>query len=134
VNEPVRALAWAPVALLLALAGAHFALVRCCALHPWLGGGFGMFSTVDARHLQAWRQEDGAWAPVELPPDLEDAAERAEALPSRARLRSLARALARSGPGAPVRVEVWETRFDAAMQPVPRRLRAEEVGAGRGRR
>jgi hypothetical protein len=121
------------VALLIALAAAHFALVRCCALHPWLGGGFGMFSAVDARHLQAWRLEGAAWARVEIPPELDDAAERAEALPSRSRLRSLARALAEDGPGAPVRVEVWETRFDAAMQPLPRRLRAEEVDAGGGR-
>ena len=89
-----RALSWLPVALLVAVAAAHFGLVRCCALHPWLGGGFGMFSTVDERHFRALRIDAEGEQPVELPPELEDAAERAEALPSEARLRALAGALA----------------------------------------
>ena len=117
---------------MIALAAVHFALARCCALHPWLGGGFGMFSTVDARHLLAWRRAGDAWEPVELPEALEDAAERAEALPTRGRLRRLARDLARATPGgAALRVEVWETRFGPAMEPAPRLLRGEEIdGAG----
>jgi hypothetical protein len=122
------------VALILALAALHFALVRCCSLHPWLGGGFGMFSTVDQRQLRLFRIDAGVERPLEVPPELEDAAERVEALPSEAWLRAFLGALAADPElaGAGLRAEVWETRFDASMRPVPRRLAGALVDADRG--
>jgi len=115
--------------LLLGVAAMHFALVRCCQLHPWLGGGFGMFSTVDERRLLAWRIGPEGEGPLALPYELEDAAERAEALPGERRLRAIAAALAADLPGAQaVRVEVWETRFGPEMEREPHRLRAALVG------
>jgi hypothetical protein len=124
------------VALLLALAALHFALVRCCALHPWLGGGFGMFSTVDERRLRLFRIDAGGERQLDVPPELEDAAERVEALPSEAWLRAFVGALAEDPElaGAALRAEVWETRFDASMRPVPRRLAGVAVDADRGER
>jgi ferric-dicitrate binding protein FerR (iron transport regulator) len=93
-----------------------------------------MFSTVDARHLVAWRLTQEGWARVGLPDGLADAAERAEALPTAARLRRLAGDVARTEPGAPaLRVEVWETRFGPGMRPAPRRLAVEELGPGGAR-
>jgi hypothetical protein len=128
-----RALGWLPVALLVGVAGLHFALVRCCQLHPWLGGGFGMFSTVDERRLLAWRIDAGGEQPLELPYALEDAAERAEALPREARVRAVAEALAASLTGArAVRAEVWEMRFGPEMQREPQRLRAVRVEVAPG--
>jgi hypothetical protein len=117
--------------LLLAAAAHHFARVRCCDLNPWLGGGFGMFSTADARRLRAWRVDAGGDRRVPIPDDLADAAERCEALPDEARLRSLATALAAAPEqaGAAVRVEVWRTRFGADLRPEPQRLRAVTVDA-----
>lgn len=101
----------------------------------WLGGGFGMFSTVDARALRALRLSEVGAVPLALPPSLEDAAQRARMLPSEARLRDLARALAETADaaGASIRVEVWERRFDAVMQPAPRLLRAVEIIGTRAR-
>jgi hypothetical protein len=124
------------VALLLALAGLHFALVRCCSLHPWLGGGFGMFSTVDERQLRLFRVDAGGERPLEVPPELEDFAERVEALPIETWLRAFVGALAEDPElaGAALRAEVWETRFDASMRPVPRRLAGFEAAADRGER
>ncbi len=139
-----RLLPWLPLAALIAIAVNHFVLVRCCDLHPWLGGGFGMFSTVDARALGAWRVESRGEERLAVPRGLEDQAKRAEALPTEDRLAALARELVkatsaspRDGAGAAervaVRVEVWETRFDREMRPEPRRLRSVTVDGGSGR-
>jgi hypothetical protein len=94
-----------------------------------------MFSTVDERRLLAWRVGPGGGRPLELPEELEDAADRAEALPSEARLRAVAQALGAAAPGeGALRVEVWETRFDTEMRPQARRLAAVEVDPARDAR
>jgi hypothetical protein len=106
------------------VAAGHVTLRRCCGLHPWLGGGFGMFSSVDARRLRAVRIDAAGEREIPLPPELQDAAERAEALPAETWLRWIAEVLA-ADPGlggASVRVEVIETRYDASMRPTARRL------------
>jgi hypothetical protein len=131
-----RALAWLPIALLAGVVGLHFALVACCSLNPWLGGGFGMFSTVDERRVLAVATERDAERPIELPEELEDAADRAAALPTGARLRAIAEALADDPPpGArAVRVEAWRMRFGPAFERRPQRLGAAEVEVAPGGR
>ena len=91
-----------------------------------------MFSTVDERTLRVFRIDAGSERPVELPPDLEDAADRVEALPSHAWLEAFASALAEDPAlaEATLRVEVWETRFDPAMRREPRRIAAVSIGPG----
>jgi hypothetical protein len=98
------------------VAAEHFALVACCDLHPWLGGGFGMFSTVDERRLVAVAIGAQGEERIALPESQDDAADRAEALA--ADPPPVARA---------VRVEVWETRFGPAFEPRFERLRAVQV-------
>ena len=119
----------APALLLLLQGGVQLTLVARADLSRWLGGGFGMFSTIDARSLRALRLGDAEPTSLTLPPDLEDAGERACMLPSEARLRELGLALAVSplAGGAAVRIEAWEQRFDARMQPAPKLLRAVQV-------
>jgi hypothetical protein len=127
-----RVLPRLPVALLLAVAAGHFALARCCDLNPWLGGGFGMFSTVDERSVRAFRVGTDGEAPLAIPDELDDTADRCEALPRAPRLRALALALAElpEQGGASVRVEVWETHFAGPdLRPAPRRLNAASVDA-----
>jgi hypothetical protein len=111
------------------VAAEHFALVACCDLHPWLGGGFGMFSTVDERRLVAVAVGAQGEERIELPAALGDAAERAEALPTEARLRAIAEELAADPPpvARALRIEVWETRFGPAFEPRFERLRAVSV-------
>ncbi|HEX2486506.1 MAG TPA: hypothetical protein VHQ66_14445 [Myxococcota bacterium] len=127
-----RALPWLPLGLLLAVAASHAALVRCCALSPWLGGGFGMFSTIDAREVRALR----GGAELRLPRSLADEADRAATLPTDARLHALALALRRQAEhgGAPLRVEAWETRFGPDLAREPRLLRSLEIDASGERR
>jgi hypothetical protein len=129
-SRAARGLAWLPVALLLVVVAAHLALRRCCGLHPWLGGGFGMFSSVDERRLRAFRVDAAGEREIEIPRELEDAAERASALPAEPWLRWIAGALAAdpAQAGAAVRVEVIEIRYDRSMRPAPRRLGSAVVG------
>ena len=124
-----RALPWLPLGVLLAVAAGHAALVRCCALSPWLGGGFGMFSTIDAREVRVLRE--GSEGALRLPRSLEDEADRAAMLPTEARLRALGRALQRrpEQAGAAVRIEAWETRFAPDLAREPRLLRSLQLDA-----
>jgi hypothetical protein len=130
-TRSARVLPWLPLVLLLGIAASHFVLVRRCGLHPWLGGGFGMFSTVDTRRIQAWRVGPGGEERLDLPQTLGDAAKRAEALPTEGRLAALARDLLEtSSGGSAIRVEVWETRFDPEMRPEATQLRSVMVRGG----
>jgi hypothetical protein len=124
-------LSWLPIVLLLAIAANHFRLVRCCDLQAWLGGGFGMFSTVDNRSVAVWRVGPDGEERIALPRALDDAARRAGALPTESRLAELGRAVLVEGALPGVRVEVWETRYDASLNPEPKRLRSLTVDGGR---
>jgi hypothetical protein len=126
-----RVLPLLPLVLLLGIAAGQVVLVHRADLHPWLGGGFGMFSTVDTRAIQAWQVGPHGEERLEVPSRLEDAAKRAKALPSEGRLAALARDLFESSSAdVAVRVEVWETRFDSEMRPEAKQLRSVTVGGG----
>jgi hypothetical protein len=91
-----------------------------------------MFSTLDhgsRRHLHAFIVRPGVRREVLPPPALADEVKRALTLPSDARLRALAGALAEiptpdHGAAAAVQVQVWHTRFDSeTLTPTSRLLR-----------
>ncbi len=110
-----------PMALLFIVAAYQVALAHVAALSPWSGGGFGMFSTLDhgsRRHLHAFIVRPGLRREILPPAALADEVKRALTLPSEARLRALAGALAEiptsdHGAAAAVQVQVWHTRFDS---------------------
>jgi hypothetical protein len=87
-------------------------LVHAEHLSAWCGGGFGMFSTTDgfgARRLHAVALSPSFRTALEIPPELREEADRALALPTSARLRALALALAERAPHdleAPEAVEI----------------------------
>lgn len=92
-----------------------------------------MFSTTDDgvnRHLRVVTTRAGKEEEREIPQTLMDLAQRTLVLPSPARLRAFAQALARAyGQAgqrfATLRVEVWRTTFDAErLTPHTRQLRA----------
>lgn len=116
--------AWAralPVALLVAVGAGQIVLAKAANLTPWLGGGFGMFSTTDSganRHLYVVGIYPGLR--VELPTaDLPgDLTLSARIFPDASRLRAVAEALAVPHPdwGTPesIEIQVFRTRFDAS--------------------
>jgi hypothetical protein len=119
-------LALLPAALLVAVACHQLWRVRADGMSPWLGGGFGMFSTLDSwsqRHLRAWVVREGVRRQVEIPRELRDDVDRAVALPQESRLRRLAErfaALPSPDEGAleAVEVQVFRLRVDAeTLQP-----------------
>lgn len=134
--ERARWLGRLPCLILLLVAGVQLALVRGAELTPWLGGGFGMFSTtrVDgARHVHVFVLRPGIEREVFVPGALADLEARTRALPSERNLQALGLALARMdtadpGPARAVLVQVWETRYDpASLLPSSRILRQLEV-------
>jgi hypothetical protein len=123
-----RALPWLPAALLLGMAGVHAVLVTQYQLSPWLGGGFGMFSTTDSatsRHVHAYAvAADGVRTEIDLPEDLDEAMRSARVLPTPSAVQGFARLVARWSGAARVDVEVWQTTYDpASMAPSSRVLR-----------
>jgi hypothetical protein len=126
-------LPYLPIVLLVCTAFSQFILAHAVDLSPWLGGGFGMFSTTDDgvnRELRVFTTDaEGAEQQRATPEALADLAQRARALPSPARLQALAKALAtayaREGAQfSTLRLEVWRTTFDAGdLTPRTQRLR-----------
>jgi len=130
-----RASRWLPALpplLLVAMAGVQAGLVRQRALSPWKGGGFGMFSTLDARPFRYLRVILSAPQRSEellIPASLEDAAAAAEILPTDAQLGRLAarivdRERSRGRPVTDVRIEVWRDEFErGSLRPSARLMR-----------
>jgi hypothetical protein len=126
---------WAPLLPALALAAVaclQMALSRACGLSPWKGGGFGMFSTLDARpfrYLRVYLTAPQRSEELAIPQSLEDAAAAAEILPTDAQLQRLARRIvererSRGRPVAQVRIEVWREEFaPGSLAPDARWLR-----------
>jgi hypothetical protein len=115
-----------PACLLVAVAAAQIAAARCGPISPWVGGGFGMFATLDSparRHVHATALRTGLREEVEIPPELDREVRRAVSLPTAHRLRVLARALEAfvrdtDDPGAAsleaIAVTVYRVRYDRA--------------------
>jgi hypothetical protein len=109
-----------PSALLIGVALHQIFLVETQGLSPWSGGGFGMFSSVDAgstRHLHAFQIRPGIHREVRPPESLDDEVRRMLTLPSPQRMRDVAIALAEvstrdHGAPASILIQVWHTRYD----------------------
>ena len=120
--------------LLVAVALAQIALALGLDLSPWLGGGFGMFATIESRserHLVALADSPGLIRQVAIPERLDESALGVRALPTQARLRALAARIAAAErkrvPGIRgIRLQLWRTRY-AASTLAPQSRLAEEV-------
>jgi hypothetical protein len=102
-NQTLRLLA---PGLLLVVAGLQMLLAGTASLSPWKGGGFGMFSTVDApsaRFLRVYLITGGHETPVLLPDHLRPLAAEIRTMPRAHRLKALARKVA-SGIWVPYRL------------------------------
>ena len=95
-------------------------------MSPWVGGGFGMFSSFDGwshRHLRAYAIRPGVRRELEIPVALWPEVAAALALPSEGNLSRVARGLVDApspdeGPLEAVVVQVFRPRLDpATLQP-----------------
>jgi hypothetical protein len=125
-----------PVALLISVAGHQIWLTRSESLNPWSGGGFGMFSTMDAwgnRSLRAIAIRPGIRRELELPSTVRELRQNIQAFPSEANLRMLAAALADVptpdvGPLEAIEIQVWATDYDpVTLAPTGSLLRSLKV-------
>jgi len=119
-----RACEYAAPSILLVVFGTQVYQVRANALNPWRGGGFAMFSTVDAptnRVLRCYLLVGGKQGVLPIPRGLAPSDAEARILPTADRLTSLGTQLLvdvrrsyKIDPGRPiaVRVEVWSMSFD----------------------
>jgi hypothetical protein len=125
-----RVRAWAararalPAWLLVAVATAQVVAAKTGPISPWLGGGFGMFSTTDApsrRHLHAVALREGLREELELPAELALSVRKAQSFPSQRRLRALAREIGawvretddpHAAPLEAIAITVYKVRFD----------------------
>ena len=113
-----------PAVLLVVVALLQILAATRGTLSPWLGGGFGMFSTTDSptrRHLHAVALRPGVRQEIEVPEWLAFEVRRALGLPSAGHLQALARELAaieveRGDPDAApleaIAISVYRVRFD----------------------
>ena len=83
--------------LLLTIASIQFYSALAYELTPWKGGGFGMFSTVDAldtRFLKIFLITPNGALPADVPENLEQDKTRIQSLPTQSRIEALAEAMA----------------------------------------
>ena len=118
-----------PALLLSIVAIAQVRLTRVEHLTPWKGGGFGMFSTTDdgmGRPMAVRISTPEGDREIEVPEPVAQQAYRASLLPSRRRMRDLARdiaeeATARGATVSGVRIAIWRMDYDPetlAVRPV----------------
>jgi hypothetical protein len=128
-----EALQLLPATLLVGIAVTQIVLSLGRDLSPWLGGGFGMFATLDTRvlrHVHLVAHGDGVIRELDLPRELEVLEARARAFPTHANLQRLARAIEVPSDLAglhALEIQVWKVEFDPhSLAPRSHLLRAHE--------
>jgi hypothetical protein len=114
-------LSYLPVFLFIAITIHHFYLVQNHNLSPWLGGGYGMFSTTDygpSRFIKSFVLKDNViQEEIEIPEHLSSLGKRVRSLPDKKNMKNLAVKLeyylAVNQHSFPIiRVEIWSTRYE----------------------
>ena len=112
-----KVIAYLPVVLLVLIAVNQLILANFFNLSPWLGGGYGMFSTTDVgsnRHLHIYANSEGIKKELIYPRDLKDLALRTKSFPTDRNLNSLARTISQIEDDNSIRsieVLVWKSQF-----------------------
>jgi len=127
-------LSYLPILLFLLISGHHFYLVHNHQLSPWLGGGYGMFSTTDygpSRFIKVVTlNNDIIQEEIEIPEHLSQLSKQVRSLPDNKNITNLAikleNYLAINQHSAPfIRVEIWKTDYDSeTLKPSYQKLNA----------
>jgi len=110
-----------PILLFIVIVLHHYYLVRFENLSPWLGGGYGMFSTTDygpSRYIKAYGLKDNIIKEeIKIPLKHSKVARKLRSLPSTSNLQDLAldiddylKSTQHSYPH--IRIEVWSSHYD----------------------
>ena len=127
-----RLLHWLPVGLFILIAVHHFYQVHTAHLGPWLGGGYGMFSTTDygpSRYITVYGLRHSIIEEhIEIPRHLSELDKKVRGLPSDNNLLELAREiesyLAKQRHSFPeLRITAWSSRYHPkTLRPTVRAL------------
>ena len=132
-------LRYLPSVLLIAVSCSQIWLAYSADLSPWSGGGFGMFSTLDAggkRHLHAFAMRPGIRRELQIPRDMKEQVLRTLTLPTETALVNLASEFANlptpdEGPLEAIQIQVWTAHFDPdTLEPSSSLLHSIEVRFG----
>ena len=127
-----------PAVVLAVVAATQIVLTEVQMLSPWKGGGFGMFSTLDARpfrYVRMFVRAPERSEELAVPASLEELAASAEILPSDPQLERLARGVIareqrRGRPADEVQIDVWRVEFaPGSLAPRDHLLRRYEFRA-----
>ena len=131
-----KVITYLPAILLLAIAINQLVLANFFNLSPWLGGGYGMFSTTDVgsnRPLHIYARSEGIMKELIYPPQLEDFALRTKSFPTNGNLKEFANRIAQLEDDISIysiEVQVWRSQFKTySLEPSGMMIKSLELKA-----
>jgi len=128
-----KAIFYLPTIVLVAIAINQLILANFFNLSPWLGGGYGMFSTTDVgsnRHIHIYAKSEGIKKELIYPRDLKDIVIRTKSFPTDTNLRRLARRISEIEDDSSINsieVQVWKSHYKSkTLYPSSKILRSYE--------
>lgn len=129
-----KAILYLPSILLLALAINQLILANFFDLSPWLGGGYGMFSTADVgsnRHIHVYSKSEGVIKEIVYPLNLNELALKTKSFPTNQNLSNFAYKISefeQDTNTSSIEVQVWKSDFKKkSLQPSSYLLKSLEV-------
>jgi hypothetical protein len=129
-----KAILYLPTLLLVAIAVNQLILANFFSLSPWLGGGYGMFSTTDVgsnRHIHIYAKSEGIIKELIYPKELSDLALRTKSFPTDRNLNKFTRTIAQIEDDSALKsieIQVWKSHFKTySLDPSSKILRSVEL-------
>lgn len=112
-----KAISYLPTIVLVIIAINQLLLANFFNLSPWLGGGYGMFSTTDVgrnRHIHIYANSPGIRKELICPQDLKDIVFRTKSFPTGRNLKRLARRISVIEDDSTlqsIEIQVWKSQY-----------------------
>lgn len=112
-----KAISYLPTIVLVIIAINQLLLANFFNLSPWLGGGYGMFSTTDVgrnRHIHIYANSPGIRKELIYPQDLKDIVFRTKSFPTGRNLKRLARRISVIEDDSTlqsIEIQVWKSQY-----------------------
>ncbi len=129
-----KSILYLPTLLLIAIAVNQLILANFFNLSPWLGGGYGMFSTTDVgsnRHIHIYAKSEGIIKELIYPKELSDLALRTKSFPTDRNLIVLAQRISEIEDDSALKsieVQVWKSQYKSkTLHPSSKMLKSVEL-------